>query len=139
MNDKVFFDSNILVYANDSGEPAKQEKSKKLILDSIQKENAVISVQVLSEFFVTVTKKIQTRLTVPEAEKQLQLLSIMDVRELDFDLVMLAVNIHKTKRLSYWDSLIIASAESAGCTVLYSEDMNSGQTINGVTILNPYK
>ena len=139
MKDKYFIDTNILVYANDRSEKQKQKRAQEIIFDGIAKENIVISSQVLSEFYVTVTKKIKTKLKAEVARKQIELLKIIDVIAIDLHLVIHAVHISEKHKLSYWDALIIAAAQKAKCNVLYTEDLNPGQMIDGVTILNPFE
>lgn len=137
MSDRYFIDTNILVYANDRSEKEKQVRAKQILLQGITEENIVVSTQVLSEFYVTVTQKIQTTLSTDVAKKEIRLLKAIDIVEIDFNLVMQAINISKKNTLSYWDSLIVAAALKANCTILYSEDMNPDQIIDSVRIENP--
>lgn len=139
MSDNVFFDTNILVYANDTSEPAKKQVARKLIKDALLNKTAVISIQVLSEFWVTVTQKIQTPLPEPVAEKQIELFEIMEIVNLDLLLFKSALKLKKMNRLSYWDSLIVAAANYSDCKILYSEDLNNGQQISNTTIMNPFE
>ena len=74
MRDKYFIDTNILVYANDSSDKDKQRKAKKIVLDGIREESIAVSTQVLSEFLVTVTRKIKVTLSPEVAKKEIQLL-----------------------------------------------------------------
>ncbi|MFO7988421.1 MAG: PIN domain-containing protein [Thermodesulfobacteriota bacterium] len=138
MSDNVFFDTNILVYANDTSEPAKKQVARKLIKDALLNKTAVISIQVLSEFWVTVTQKIQTPLPETVAEKQIELFEIMEIVNLDLLLFKSALKLKKMNRLSYWDSLIVAAANYSDCKILYSEDLNNGQQISNTTIMNPF-
>lgn len=139
MKDKYFIDTNILVYANDRSEKAKHDQAKKILVDGIENENITLSTQVLSEFFVTVTRKIKVKLPENIAKKEILLLNAIEIVEIDFKMVIQAIDISKKIGLSYWDSLIIAAAQKAKCCILYSEDLNPGQTINGITIINPFK
>lgn len=138
MKDKYFIDTNILVYANDRSEREKQEKAKQILFAGIANEDIAVSTQVLSEFYVTVTKKIKTKLPAGIAKKEILLLKAIEVVEIDFNLIIQAINICNENKLSYWDSLIIAAAHKAKCTVVYSEDLNPGQTFDTVTIVNPF-
>jgi len=138
MSDKVFLDTNILVYAYDRGEPEKQAQAQGLLTGGIERENAVISAQVLGEFFVVVTRRIQTPLSAEEAEQVIDLLGILPVVEIDLKLVRQALSIHKELQISYWDSLIIAAAERADCAMVLSEDLNAGQVYQGVRVENPF-
>ena len=139
MSDKFFFDTNILVYANDGENQTKQEIASNLIKTTMIDETAVISVQVLSEFWVTVTQKIAEPMSQSFAEHQIEILSSMKVVELDYDIFRDALTIQKMNKLSYWDSLIISAANSANCSIIYSEDLNHGQEIMNMKIINPFK
>ena len=138
MSDKLFLDTNILVYAYDSSEPEKQAKAQTLLTQGIERENTVISAQVLGEFFVVVTRRIQKPLSAKQAEQGIDLLSILSVVEIDLKLVRRAVFIHTESQISYWDSLIISAAERAGCTKILSEDLNAGQAYHDVRVENPF-
>ncbi len=138
MKDKVFIDTNILVYANDKSDNYRHEKSKQLIFDGIQKENAVISTQVLSEFFVTVTQKIKTKLSAGAARKEILLFNYLEIIEIDYSCIVHAIDISINNQLSYWDSLIIAAAQKAGCSILYTEDLNAGQKFDRLIVSNPF-
>jgi len=137
MKDRYFIDTNILVYANDKSEKDKYNKAKKLLLNGIINENIAVSAQVLSEFYVTVTQKIKKTLPADIAKKEIQLFKAVDIIDIDFHLIIKAINISHKHSLSYWDSLIVAAAQKAKCNILYTEDMNPDQTIDSVTIKNP--
>lgn len=138
MNDKCFFDTNILVYANDSSEKAKQEIARSLIKDSLNKQNGVISVQVLSEFWVTVTRKIKKPFSIEIAEKEIELFQLMEIVSLNYSLFKDAIRFQRLMQISYWDSLIIAASHSAGCKTIYTEDLNHGQIISNMELCNPF-
>jgi predicted nucleic acid-binding protein len=138
MSADLFLDSNILVYAYDGHEPKKQKKAQALLKTAIQEESAVLSTQVLGEFFVVTTRRLKQPLSVSEAEKIIEILSILPVAEIDLTLVMRAIDTQKRYRISYWDSLIVATAERAGCARILSEDLNDGQRYNDVLIENPF-
>ena len=135
---KYFLDTNILVYANDKTEKNKQQISEELILNGIKSNNIAISAQVLSEFWVVITKKIKKPLDYEDALRQIELFRIMDICEIDYDLVISAIKIQKQYILSYWDSLIISAAASKKCSVVYSEDMSDGHNYHGVKVINPF-
>jgi predicted nucleic acid-binding protein len=138
MSDKVFLDTNILVYAYDRSDPEKQAKAQELLTRGIEQENAVISAQVLGEFFVVVTRRIQTPLSAEEAEQVIDLLGILPVVEVDLKLVRRTLSIHRESQISYRDSLIVAAAERAGCAKILSEDLNAGQVYCSVRVENPF-
>ena len=138
MSDKYFIDSNILVYAHDSAEQIKSGIARKIMLDGILNENIVLSTQVLIEFYVTVTLKIKKKLSPDIAQKEITLLKCLRIIEIDIDIILDAIKIQKNNKLSYWDSLIIASAKRSGAGIIYSEDLNPGQVIDSIKIINPF-
>ncbi len=139
MSANTFLDTNILVYAYDEHEPEKQIRAQTLLRKAIQEESAVLSVQVLGEFFVVVTRRIKEPLSSSDAEKIIDTLSILPVAEIDLTLVKRAIATQTRYRISYWDSLIVAAAERAGCSTILSEDLNHGQRYNGVLVENPFE
>lgn len=138
MIDSVFLDSNILVYAYDNHEPEKQAKAQALLKAAIKEESAILSAQVLGEFFVVVTRRIKEPLSVNDAEKIINILTVLPVAEIDLPLVKRAIHTHRNYGISYWDSLIVATAEREGCKKILSEDLNDGQWYNGVLVENPF-
>jgi predicted nucleic acid-binding protein len=140
MIDKAFLDTNVLIFAidNSSAYRRKQEIARGLIDAHIQKETGVISIQVLQEFIVVATKKIKVPLSLEDALEFIRYLSILEIVQPDFDMVVSAVQLQKRHRLSFYDSMIIQAAKTAGCTLLLSEDLQSGFRLGSLTILNPF-
>ena len=138
MNNNVFFDTNILVYAYDTHDPEKQETAKKLLIENIRQERGYVSVQVFGEFFNVVTKRIPQPLSIQQAKKTIEFLSILNTVEIDMSLVHRAIDTHEKYQTSYWDSLVIAAAERANCSTLYSEDMNEEQLYHQIRVKNPF-
>ena len=138
MPDREFIDTNILVYAYDRHDLAKHSKAQELLTNGIENETAVLSAQVLSEFFTVVTSRIPNPLSIEQAEEAIDLFAILLVVELDLATTRRAINTHKQYRVSYWDSLIIAAAEKAGCIRIISEDLNPGQSYHGIVVVNPF-
>ena len=138
----VFFDSNIVVYALSASFTAEDAQKKaiarRIILDAAAKRRAVISAQVLGESFVTLVKKGTPPLLPSEAANTLRGIARQKVVPLTGDLVFRAVDIQREFQLSYWDALIIAAAESAGCAIVWSEDLLDGQQYGAVTVRNPF-
>ena len=141
MKDKVFLDTNILIYAVDTS-PAyqrNQEIARKLIATHIQNETGVISIQVLQEFFVVSTGKIKIPLSSEEALEYIHYLSILEIVQPNLDMVITAVHLHQKHLLSFWDAMVIQTARAADCTLLLSEDLNSGFRLGSLTIQNPFQ
>ena len=137
MSGSFFLDTNILVYAHDASEPAKQSKSQDLIFAAVRCGLGVISPQVLSEFFVTVTRKIATPLSELQARKAVGLLSPLCTVDLDVTLILQALNVRERWGVNYWDAMILAAAGRGGCPVLYSEDLSNDQLYGDVRVVNP--
>jgi len=138
MSGRYFLDTNILVYAHDASESVKQSKSQDLIYTAVRSRDGVISPQVLSEFFVTVTRKISNPLPEDQARKAVVLLSPLCTVDLDATLVLQALNVRVRWGVNYWDAMILAAAGRGGCPVLYSEDLSNGQHYGDVRVVNPY-
>lgn len=136
MSGKVFLDTNILAYAQDSGSPDKQRKSRELIAKLTETGGGVISTQVMQEFYVTATSK----LGVPPlaAKGVLKTFAVFEIVQVSPELIQEAVDCSILNQLSFWDALVLASAAAADCSKVYTEDLNPGQTILGVKLHNPF-
>lgn len=138
MTGKTFVDTNILLYAHDRGAGEKGEIAAARLRDLWETEQGVLSVQVLQEFFVNVTRKIAVPLPVPVAREMLRIYRPWVRRESTADTVLRATELMELAQLSFWDALIVAAAEEAGAQTLLSEDLNGGQVIAGVRVVNPF-
>lgn len=138
MSDRGFLDTNVLVYAYDTSDPHKQAVARDLLRAGIRTESAVVSAQVLGEFFAVVTRKIRDPMTADDARSVIATVSVVPVQEVDLALVHRAIDAHKQYGLAYWDCLIVAAAERAGCAVLFTEDLADGQVYYGVRVANPF-
>jgi predicted nucleic acid-binding protein len=137
MSDKVFVDSNILIYAHDLDAGTKNRKAAAL-LDSLWDLNrGVLSTQVLQEFYVNVTRKIARPLPRKSARAVVDAYALWCVPTTPAELTT-AFRIEDEARISFWDALIVAVALKTGATCILSEDLNSGQAIAGIPIENPF-
>ena len=134
--DKYFIDTNILVYAHDSQSPQKQTKAQEVIFNGLRFGTGVISTQVLSEFFVTITRKIKKPLSPLKAKKEIILLSNLEIIDVDPPMITHAIDIQLRWKISYWDSLILSAAQRAQCSYIYSEDFADGQNYGFIKIRN---
>jgi predicted nucleic acid-binding protein len=134
---KTFIDTNILVYLLDNRIKHKQELCRSLVKAISSSNEAVISTQVLQEFYVASTTKL--RVDPVLVKGIIHTFSNMEIITIDNDLVNEAIDINIQNKIAFWDSLIIAAAESAKCSQLLSEDLNNNQCIREVTIVNPFK
>ncbi|MGA3265050.1 MAG: PIN domain-containing protein [Terracidiphilus sp.] len=133
---RTFLDTNILVYGDDCAEPAKRKTALELIKEHRQQRTGVVSLQVLQEYFVTVTKKLKLDTTI--ARNKVEIYSKFHVAEPTVNDILAAIDLHRLHGFSYWDALVLRMAKQTGCRVLLSEDMPHGQVIDGVRIVNPF-
>jgi predicted nucleic acid-binding protein len=133
---RSFFDTNVLVYADDKAAPAKQRKALDLVAEHRRASSGVVSLQVLQEYFVTITRKLHVDATV--ARRKVELLAEFDVAAPDVVDVLAAIDLHRLHGFSFWDALIVRAAKQAGCSVLFSEDMQTAREVDGVRIVNPF-
>lgn len=133
---KIFIDTNILVYAADMSEPLKSKQSRVIIKTLQNNQVGVISTQILQEFYVAATKKL--RIDPLIAKSIIHNMRNLEIVAVDAELIEEAVDCSVLNRLSFWDALVVVSAEKANCQTLWTEDLNHGQTIRGVKIENPY-
>ena len=141
MNDEInyqFVDTNVLVYAYDNSNAQKQEKAKQLLQQLWQQQTGCISIQVLQEFFVTVTRKLANPVTPAEASQIIADFGLWRVHQPQVEDVLSAIHIQQQYQLSFWDSMIIRSANQLGCHILWTEDLNEGQKIEGGAIQSPF-
>jgi predicted nucleic acid-binding protein len=134
---KMFIDTNILVYQMDKRDPTKRSVCRDLVRKAAANGDAVISTQVLQEFYVATTTKLHID---PILVKSIMhTLENMEVVTVGNELIDDAIDASIQYKLSFWDSLIVVAAESAKCETLYTEDLNDGQIIRNVRIANPMK
>jgi predicted nucleic acid-binding protein len=138
MSDRTFLDTNVLVYAIDDAEPAKQEIAKRALASS-NYGRFTVSAQVLGEFYVTVTRRLAKPLSTADAMSGIEHLDGYGVVPIDAALVNEAISTSRSAQISYWDGLIVAAAERAGCERLLTEDLNDGQLIGSVRVENPFR
>jgi predicted nucleic acid-binding protein len=125
-----------LVYTDDPNNREKALIGTQLVEQHLLRGEAVLSTQVLQEYFVTTTQKIGTDPLV--ARRKVELFSSMDVVRIDVPLILAAIDLHRLHSLSFWDALIVQAASAAGCAELISEDMQAGRAIAGLRIVNPF-
>ncbi|MGB9791257.1 MAG: PIN domain-containing protein [Thermacetogeniaceae bacterium] len=133
-----FVDTNVLVYAHDASAGEKHSRAKALIEELWQGGNGCLSVQVLQEFYVTVTQKVPQPLASETAARIIECLSHWRVHTPDPCDVLEAIDIQQRHRISFWDAMIIRSAEALGSEVIWSEDLNPGHQYGKVKVLNPF-
>jgi predicted nucleic acid-binding protein len=135
----VFVDTNVLVYARDAGETVKQPKAQAWLDHLWRTRSGRLSYQVLSEFYVTVTQKLDPGLSADEARADVR--SLTAWRPVVVDDVVLdgAWDLQDRHSLSLWDALILAAAAVARCDRVLSEDLTDGERYGAVTVVNPFR
>jgi predicted nucleic acid-binding protein len=152
-----FFDTNVLVYIFDASQPTKQARALQVLTEAINLGLALLSTQVLQEFFVTVTRKLPAPMTEDQAVRAVRDLARLPLVQVDREMILDAIEVTRRYRLILsccaprrlvcsvplrsawcWDSLIVEAALRGGATILYSEDLQPGQTIKSVTVENPF-
>ena len=136
--DKVFLDTNIIIYAYDLTAGEKHKIAKKIVLDLWNSGLGIISAQVLQEFFVIATQKIPKPMDIKLAKEIMRDLLKWNVVVNDGESILEAVNILLRYHYSFWDSMIIEAAVKSGAGMLLTEDLSDGQIISGVIIKNPF-
>jgi predicted nucleic acid-binding protein len=136
MSARSFFDTNVLVYADDKAAPAKQRRALELVAEHRRAGTGVLSLQVLQEYFVTVTRKLLVDARI--ARRKAELLAEFDVAAPELADILAAIDLHRLHGLSFWDALVVRSAKQAGCRVLLTEDFQHGREMEGLRIVNPF-
>jgi predicted nucleic acid-binding protein len=137
MSDRIFLDTNVLVYAIETGGPRPEKSEAALAL--ARREDVCLSTQVLGEFYRAVTSRRRAEpLTHDEAVAWVQLWKRHDVRAITVPHVDLALELTGRYQVSYYDALVVAAAHLAGCAVVFSEDLNAGQEYGVVRVENPF-
>lgn len=137
MNDKVFVDTNILVYAHDRATGIKNERARALLEKLWSTGGAVLSTQVLQEVCINLRRKTARPLSVEETRSLIEDYLNWEIVVNTPDSVIEALTIEIRHQISFWDALIIHAAESSGAAILYSEDLSDGQTYGSVRVVNP--
>jgi len=139
MTAKVFVDSNILIYSKDTAVPKKQTLALQW-MDYLWKNRAGrLSIQVLQEFYVTVTTKLKPGLRKEEAREAVNDFFSWLPLPLSETVLRDAWKIEDRNSISFWDSLILSAAAVQRCSYLLTEDLNDGQEIDGVRVINPFR
>lgn len=136
--ERYFVDTNLFVYAYDESAGSKREVARELILGLWQSRSGCASVQVLQELFVNLTRKVPKPLSAREAAALIEDLSAWRVHSPGVRDVLYAIELQERMSVSFWDAMILTSARSLDCGVLYSEDLSAGQSYDGVLVVNPF-
>ena len=139
MTGPVFVDTNILVYLQDGSEPVKQSCAKAWITFLAHHRSPRISFQVLQELYATLTRKLEPRFEEREAGEIVRKFSAWRPVSIDFPVLEKAWLLQQLHNLSWWDALIVAAAQTCECSILLTEDLQHGQMIGEILVINPFK
>lgn len=138
MSDRTFVDTNILVYAHDADAGEKHAAAARSVAELWDSRSGIISIQVLQELYVTLTRKAATPVTRNIARRLVRNYLTWELVLNDGAVLLHASEIEENYRLSFWDGLIVAAAYSKNAAVILTEDLNHGQSIEGIRIQNPF-
>ncbi|MBN1568057.1 MAG: PIN domain-containing protein [Acidobacteria bacterium] len=134
-----FVDTNVLVYAHDTSAGAKHERAARLLEESWESRLCCLSIQVLQEFYVSITRKVAHPLESSAAAQIITDLSVWRVHVPGVNDVLAAIEIQRRFDLAFWDAMILQSAVRLRCEIVWSEDLNSGQIYDSVRAVNPFE
>ncbi len=136
MNERSFLDTNILIYTDDQDAPKKQQQALNLI-EQVRRQNVgVLSTQVLQEYYAATTCKLGV--SAPIARRKVELFSRFNLVQINLVKILGAIDLHRLHNFSFWDALIIRTALDSGCVRLFTEDLQHGQRIENLEIVNPF-
>jgi predicted nucleic acid-binding protein len=136
--DLVFVDTNVLVYFRDSTEPDKQRRAAAWMAHLWDTGQGRVSMQVLREYYVSVTRKLDPGLTRAEGREDVLALRAWNPLQPELGLLDEAWTVEDRYGLSFWDASIVAAARRLGCAVLLTEDLQDGQDLGGVVVRDPF-
>ena len=138
MSDAVFVDANVLVYERDQDQPEKRQRAATWMEHLWRERRGRVSIQVLNEFYVTATQSLKPGLSREQARAVVRNLFAWRPIPLDRTIVQGAFALQDRFPLSYWDALVVASAQVAGCSTLLTEDLGDEEEYDGIRVLNPF-
>lgn len=133
-----FIDTNVLIYAHDRSAGSKHEKARTLMQELWDTRDGCLSIQVLQEFYVNITRKVAHPLSPEGAAEIIADLAAWQIHRPDVSDLLEAIRLQSRLQLSFWDALIIASANRLGCHTVWSEDLNAGQSYGITVVHNPF-
>lgn len=136
MTGRSFFDTNVLVYCDSNDEPEKQAVALRWFEETRRARRAVVSTQVVQEYFSTLTSKLAV--PIETARRKIGILGSLDVVVNGLPQIYRAIDLRRLHSVSFWDGLIIAAAQEARCRVLLSEDLQHGRRFDSLEVVNPF-
>jgi predicted nucleic acid-binding protein len=138
MSDRIFVDTNILVYAHDADAGEKHAAAARAVAELWEYRNGILSTQVLEELYVTLTRKMASPVTGNVVRRLIRNYLTWELVLNDGAIILHAGEIGENYQLSFWDGLIVAAAYSKNAATILTEDMNHGQVVEGIRIENPF-
>jgi predicted nucleic acid-binding protein len=139
MNAPVFVDTNVLVYDRDEREPVKHARARAWMAALWRRPGlGVVGGQVLTEFYWTVTRKLRPGLPEEEARKYVRTLGAWPLVPIDEGVILESWVVQDRYGFSFWDALVVAAARTAGCRCLLTEDLQHGQDLDGLLVVDPF-
>jgi predicted nucleic acid-binding protein len=138
MTAAVFVDTNVFVYARDTSEPGKQPGAARWIEQLWIEQRGRTGIQVLNEYYVTVTRKLDPGMAPDDAWADVRALLAWEPQPVGRDLLLRAHEIERGHALNWWDAMIVAAAQLQNCALLLTEDLQDGMCCDGVTVCNPF-
>lgn len=135
---RTFVDTNVLVYAHDTTARTKRNAAVALVEGLWESGHGCVSIQVLQELFVNLTRKLPRPLGTDSAKDAVEDFARWAVHVPAAEDVLAAIDLHERYRISFWDAMIVRSAAALGCETLLSEDLNAGQRYGGVLVVDPF-
>ena len=137
MSARSFLDTDVPLYTDAADAPAKQRRALDLLAAQRLARTGVVSLQVLQEYFAAATRKLGVDAAV--ARRKIEIFANYHLVILDVEDVLAAIDLHRLHRVSFWDALIVRAAKEGGCSVLYTENLQHGRSIDGVRIVDPFR
>lgn len=138
-NPPQFVDTNSLIYAHDLSAGPKHDRARELLQTLWRERSGCLSIQVLQEFYVNVTRKVAHPLSSEAAAQIIADLAVWQIHRPGVDDVLNAVRMQQRYQLAFWDAMILTSAHRLGCEVVWSEDLNAGQAYESMQVRNPFE
>lgn len=136
MGTRCFIDTNVLIYAEASDLPQKQGVALALLRRLYESNQGVLSTQVLQEYCNVALKKL--KLAPQHVRSQLDFYEQFEVVQVTPTIIRMGLDLHQTRSVAFYDAIVLATAQAAACDVIWTEDMNTGEVVQGVRIANPF-
>ncbi len=138
MTQRIFVDTNVLVYRHDATDPIKQARADAWYAHLWRRRCGRLSLQVLQETYTTLTRKLKPGIAAPKAQRIVRALKAWQPIAIDFAVLERAWSLQERHALSWWDALIVAAAQLGDCRVLLTEDMQHSRTFDALRVIDPF-